>query len=266
MRLSNIYFLSASIQKGITSGLEVKLPYRVVRPGPQPVYRKSTISRGAIYYPRVARQALVVLIVVVTFGILVPWYRGFTLLDPRILAAYACLALLFVAPATAELSGDLQAKMSNSAILARIGLIVAYGWAVTVVILATALVTLNLTNRRGILITPPWALCTALLAFSLAGSTTVATASATLARYVSAAGAKSVLRGLFLLVLMVLAFSSRLLPESWQIVLSDYTGRRAMTRLAWEASGVAVVLTGLLMIPLIGRSNATHQSSGTDPV
>ena len=69
-------------------------------------------------------------------------------------------------------------------------------------------------------------------------------------------------------MLMVLAFSSRLLPESWQIVLSDYTGRRAMTGLAWEAAGGAVVLTGLLLIPLLARrpeAGAEPQSSGTDP-
>jgi len=200
--------------------------------------------------PRVARQAVVVLIVVVTFGILVPWYKGFTLLDPRMLSAYACLALLFVAPATAELSGEQQSEMSRSALVGKIGLIVVYGWAVTVVILTTAFITLNLTNRRGVLIPPPWGLCSALLVFSFVGSTAVATASAVLSRYVSPAGAKSVLRAVFLLVLLVLAFSSRLLPESWQFVLSDFTGRRAMTRLAWEASAVAAVVTGLLLIPL----------------
>ncbi len=51
-----------------------------------------------------ARQALVILIVVIAFGILVPIYKGFAFLDPRIIAAYACLALLFVAPASAELA------------------------------------------------------------------------------------------------------------------------------------------------------------------
>ena len=49
-----------------------------------------------------ARQALIILVVVVTFGILVPWYKGFAFLDPRIISAYACLALLFVAPASAD--------------------------------------------------------------------------------------------------------------------------------------------------------------------
>jgi hypothetical protein len=201
----------------------------------------------------VARQALIILVVVVTFGILVPWYKGFAFLDPRIISAYACLALLFVAPASAEISAVQQSETSPGVLLSRIGIVVAYGWTVTVVILISALVTLNLTNWRGVLITPPWGLCASLLVFSLAGSAAVATASAVLARYFTAAGVKSILRGLFLLVLMVLVFSSRLLPESWQIVLSDYTTRRAITRLAWEASGIAVVITGLLLIPLLKK-------------
>jgi hypothetical protein len=201
----------------------------------------------------VARQALIILVVVVTFGILVPWYKGFAFLDPRIISAYACLALLFVAPASAELAAQQQSETSPAVQLSRIGMVVAYGWTVTVVILISALVTLNLTNWRGVLIAPPWGLCAALLMFSLAGSAAVATASAVLARYFTAAGVKSILRGLFLVVLMVLVFSSRLLPESWQIVLSDYTTRRAITRLAWEASVVAVVLTGLLLIPLLKK-------------
>ena len=201
-----------------------------------------------------ARQALIILAVVVTFGILVPWYKGFAFLDPRIIAAYACMALLFVAPASAEVAALQPAETSSPALLSRIGIVVAYGWAVTVVILISALVTLNVTNWRGVLITPPWGLCGALLVFSLAGSCAVALACGVLARYLSAAGVKSILRGVFLLVLMVLAFSERLLPESWQIILSDHATRRAITRLAWEASGVAVVVAGVLLIPLLRKS------------
>src|SRR5580704_12409286 len=201
-----------------------------------------------------ARQALVVLVVVITFGILVPWYKGFAFLDPRIISAYACLALLFVAPASAEVAALQQSETSPADRLSRIGIVVAYGWIVTLVILISALVTLNLTNWRGVLIAPPWGLCAALLVFSLVGSVAVATASAVLARYFTAAGVKSILRGLFLLVLLVLVFSSRLLPESWQIVLSDHTTRRAITRLAWEASGVALVITGVLLIRLLRKA------------
>jgi hypothetical protein len=201
----------------------------------------------------VARQILIILIVVVTFGILVPWYKGFALLDPRILSAYACLALLFVAPASAELSAVQQTEISPARLLAKIGILVGYGWALTLVIVVTALVTLNVTHWRGTLITPPWGLGAALLVFSLAGSAAVAVLGAVLARRFSASGAKSILRGLFLLVLLALVSSSRVLPDSWQIVLSDHSTRRAITRLAWQGSGAALVIACLLWIPLLKK-------------
>ena len=72
--------------------------------------------------------------------------------------------------------------------------------------------------------------------------------------------------GVFLLVLLVLAFSSRLLPESWQFMLSDLATRRGITRIAWQASAIAAVLTGLLAIPLWRRLPGKVQSNGTDPV
>lgn len=200
-----------------------------------------------------ARQALIILLVVATFGILVPLYKGFALLDPRIISAYASLALLFVAPATAELAAKQPPATPPAVLLARIGVVVLYGWALTVLILFTALVTLNLLHWRGVLIVPPWGLSTALLVFSLAGSIAVATASALLARHFSAAGVKSILRAVFLLVLLVLAFSSRLLPESWQFVISDHMTRRAITRLAWEGTGAAIVVAGLLVVALFKK-------------
>jgi hypothetical protein len=199
------------------------------------------------------RQILVILIVVVTFGILVPWYKGFTFLDARILSAYSCLALLFVAPASAQLSAVQQQESSPARVLGRIGIIVGYGWALTVLIFVTALVTLNLSYRRETLITPPWGLCAALLVFSLAGAAAVAILGAVLARRFSARGAKSILRVLFLLVLLVLVSSSRILPESWQIVLSDHATRPAITRLAWQGSAIAVVIAGLLFAPLLKK-------------
>src|SRR5579863_9855283 len=93
--------------------------------------------------------------VVIAFGILVPVYKGIGFLDARILAAYACLSLLFVAPASAEV-----ATVGISALLARIAIIVAWGWGMTVLILGTAIVTLNLVspgagNRRAGFIVPP---------------------------------------------------------------------------------------------------------------
>src|SRR5579872_5673821 len=123
-----------------------------------------------------ARQALVLLAVVIAFGILVPVYKGVGFLDPRIIAAYGCLALLFVAPASAELG-------AAPAILTRIAIIVAWGWGITVLILVTGIVTVNLTTagRRGVPFVPPIGFIAAVLVFSLSASVAVAMLGAVLA-------------------------------------------------------------------------------------
>jgi hypothetical protein len=199
------------------------------------------------------RQAVVHILIVVAFGILVPWYKGFAILDPRMILAYACLAVLFVAPASAE-SAAARRQDDARAALGRIAVVVAYGWGMTLLILLTAFVTLNLTNWRGAVITPPVMLCSAAFLFSLTASILVAALSAVLARRFTAASVKTILRLGFLLVLLAFAFSSRFLPEQWQIVMSEHTTRRAITRLAWEGSAVCAIVAVLLLIPLLRKS------------
>jgi len=198
-----------------------------------------------------ARQALVILIVVVAFGVLVPLYKGFGFLDLRIIAAYACLALLFVAPASAEL-GAAAKDAPPSAILGRIALIVAWGWGVTVLILATAIVTLNLIARGGGLLAPPWGFSAAVLTFSLIASIAIAILGAILTRRFSATAVKNILRIGFLVILLAIIFGSRIFPERVQLeILDHFTTRRALTRLAWESSIASAVIAALLLIPLL---------------
>jgi hypothetical protein len=199
-----------------------------------------------------ARQALITLMVVIAFGILVPLYKGFGFLDPRIIAAYACLALLFVAPASADLAATHGKGAAAADILGRIALIVAWGWGITVVILASAIVTLNVVNRRGDLLMPPAEFIAAILAFSLSASIAVAMLGAILARRFSSSGVKNILRTGFLAILLALAFGSRLLPESVTFAIFDrFNTRRALTRLAWESSVVFAVLAALLLLVLL---------------
>jgi len=186
-----------------------------------------------------SRQAVVLLLIVVAFGILVPWYKGFAFLDPRMIVAYACLALLFVAPASAEAA-------SAATSVKKIFRVVAYGWGMALLILVSALVTINLTKWQGEILTPPLEVCAAALLFSLTASIAVAAFSAVLARHLSAGAVKMVLRLGFLLVLLAFAFSSRM-PDRWQIFLDDHTTRRAITRLAWEGAGVCAVIAALLL-------------------
>jgi len=194
-----------------------------------------------------SRQALVLLLIVVAFGILVPWYKGFTFLDPRMIVAYACLALLFVAPASAEAFATREESAPAASALHKIFRVVAYGWCMTLLIIVSAFVTINLTKWQGSILTPPAEVCAAALLFSLTASVVVAAFSAVLARHLSAGLVKMVLRLSFLLVLLAFAFSSRM-PDAWQIFLSDHTTRRAITRLAWQGAAACAVIAGLLMI------------------
>jgi hypothetical protein len=208
----------------------------------------------------VAKQAVVILIVVAAFGVLVPLYKGFGFLDSRIIAAYACLALLFVAPASAELVGAHGKSAPSTAILARIGLIVAWGWGMSLVILATAIVTLNLLagGGRGWLV-PPADYLSAILTFSLSASIAIAILGAVLASRFSATGVKNILRTGFLAILLLMIFGSRLLPESAQLqVLDHFNTRRAITSLAWESSVVCAVVAALLLVVLFAKIPKTE--------
>jgi hypothetical protein len=129
---------------------------------------------------------------------------------------------------------------------------VAFGWGVTVLVLATALATLNLAYWHGSLIAPSGQLFAGVLVCSLAASAAVGTLSALLARTLSAGVVKTILRFSFLLILLAFAMSARL-PDAWQIWLAEHTTRRAITSLAWEGATVCAVLAAVLLIPLLRK-------------
>jgi len=207
------------------------------------------------------KQTLVLLGIVLIFGILVPWYKGFVFLQPWFLAAYAAMALLFVAPAAADFWGAIPSPPSTGEILARLFAIVGYAWGIVVVMLIAAMVTLNLAFWRGQVLMPPTMLMASLLVFSLTASTLVATLCAVLARRLSARAVKSLIRLIFLVVLLLVAFGSRFLPEAWQITVSDYGTRRAMTRLGWEASVVCAVVGAVLLAVLVRGGGVPEQEA-----
>src|SRR6202162_5560340 len=149
-----------------------------------------------------ARQAVVILFTVLAFGILVPWYKGFTFLDPRMLAAYGFLAVLFVAPASAESFAGKQDLASPRALLGRLAALIGFGWGITVLVLLTALATLNLSYWHGSIIAPSGQLFAGVLLCSLAATAAVGTLSAVLARNFSAGVVKTILRFSFLGILL----------------------------------------------------------------
>jgi hypothetical protein len=232
--------------------LRAKFALRHRKELPDRLYCQGTIFRAGILVSNpMMRQALVLLIVVLTFGILVPWYQGVAFLQPWTIAVYGCMSLLFVAPAAAGFWSANPGPMPVRTLLARLALLVGYGWGVAVLTLIAAVLTLNLVVRRGWFLPQSQALFAAVLVFSLTASSAMAVLSALLARRFSAVTAKGVLRALFLGTLMLIAFGSRLFPESWLIVIGDHTTRRAVTQLAWEGSLIALVAAALLFAGLL---------------
>jgi hypothetical protein len=143
---------------------------------------------------------------------------------------------------------------------------VAWGWGLTVLILSTAIVTLNIANpggpnRRGGFIAPPAEFILSVLVFSLSASIATAMLGAVLARRFSAPAVKNILRTGFLAILLALAFGARFLPENVTLAIFDrFNTRRALTHLAWEASAIFAVIAALLVLVLLktqpGRSLA----------
>ena len=116
-----------------------------------------------------AKQALIILAIVLVFGVLVPWFRGLSFLDSINIVVYACMSLLFVAPAAAEAFGA-PAAMQSMDLLPRTGMILAYGWGTSVLMLAAGILTVNLAYWQGRMLTPPVAmLASALLLKSSLG-------------------------------------------------------------------------------------------------
>jgi len=203
-----------------------------------------------------ARQALILVAVVLIFGVILPWYKGLTLLQPLILLAYALMALLFVAPAASEFWAVLEKPASARSIVTRILAIVGYGWGIALAMLVTAIVTLNVIYRGPRWLIPPEPFLASLVSLSLTASAAVAVICALLARQFSAVTAKAIVRAFFLLALFGLAFGSRILPESWQIALADHATRRAITTLAWQGSIACAVLATIGMVGLLRGSAA----------
>lgn len=207
-----------------------------------------------------ARQALVLVAVVVVFGVLLPWYKGLTMLQPLVVVAYALMALLFVAPAASEFWSSLENPAGPGAVIARLLAIVGYGWGIAIAMLITAIVTLNLAYRGPRLLIPPEPFFASALLLSLTAAIAVTVICALLARRFSPRTAKATVRILFLVALLTLVFSSRFLPEQWQVALADHTTRRAITALAWRGSIACALLSLLGLIPLL-RSGGSHANA-----
>src|SRR5947209_20121584 len=109
---------------------------------------------GVKQLPNMAKQALIILAIVLVFGVLVPWFRGLSFLDSITVVVYACMSLLFVAPTAAEAFGTPVSRPSPMDILPRTGMILAYGWGTSVLMLGAGILTVNFAHWQGRMLMP----------------------------------------------------------------------------------------------------------------
>lgn len=101
------------------------------------------------------RSILLHLALLAAFGVWIPRMKGLDFLDIQVLAAYACLGLLFAGPATAQLfTRDLAASFAQAK--ARIFVGVLYGEIVVMTLLGAGIATVYLSQRGGYVPEPDW--------------------------------------------------------------------------------------------------------------
>jgi hypothetical protein len=157
------------------------------------------------------RGLLIHLLVIGTFGIFLPWMRGIDFLDPVMIAAYACLGILFAAPAAAQaFAAGRPASMGD--VLARIAVAVLYGELMVIAILMAAFATVYLTHPY-LPIAPDLPGLAKANGFGVAASIAMAGVAGWIALRFSAVAARSMMRVVFLALLLLFFFYSRWLPD-----------------------------------------------------
>ena len=198
-----------------------------------------------------AKQAVIILAVVLVFGVLVPYYKGLEFLDPVVILVYACMSLLFVVPASAEIFAANE-SMANAEITSRLGMILAYGWGTTLLMLISGIVTVNVTNWHGRMLLPSPALLASAVSLSLIATIAVISGTALLARRLGAGSAKSLLRISFLILLLIGAFGFRYLPPEWRGMIDRHLTTAGLIHFSLWACGVFAIMA-LIFVPRLLR-------------
>ncbi len=188
------------------------------------------------------------------FGVLVPWMRGVAFLNPVLLLAYASIGLLFCAPASAEAFASAPGTLGRSEVLRRAGVILAYGWGISMLILLSGLITVNLVDWKERFFLPSWKLLLAIALFGLTACLVVISVSALLSGAWGAKMTKTVLRLGFLAILLLIAFGSRFVSDNWQIRLELQMNTPGITWLAFRGAAICAVAGFVLMGLRVARA------------
>ena len=94
----------------------------------------------------VPRQVVTYSLLLLVFGVAVPYWKGLDFLDPALLGAYACMGMVFAGPAAAQAFEKKPASAAQA--LRSVALAVAFGEGISLAMLGCALATLYVTHSK----------------------------------------------------------------------------------------------------------------------
>ena len=194
-----------------------------------------------------ARDIFVHGLLLVLFGVFVPYIKGIEFLDILILAPYACLGFLFLAPVIVDdaFANDKQVTLHG---LAR-G--IAFGWGSAAAMIILGLATVNFTLPRRVL--PPATILLSLGILSLLFSVLVGAAAAAVAqRSQNVQQAKGRLRIGFLILLCAFFSAPHVLSEELLNQLLSLSVAEKLARFTLIASPL-LAIAGVLAIAAVVR-------------
>jgi hypothetical protein len=176
------------------------------------------------------RVLLVYLLVITVFGVFLPWKKGRDFLDSVILGAYACLGVVFAAPAAAA---EFDRFPTVREALSRVTISVLYGQALAAAVLLLGIATVYLSRGGAIVVGPDLRALAECAALGLTLSWAISTATVWISLRTSPRLAKAMVRLLFLGLLAAFYFRSGWLPA-----------------VAWRGAEIALLVSVLLFVGL----------------
>jgi hypothetical protein len=179
---------------------------------------KALLLRVGIGRPGGSRTILVHVVLLVVFGIFLPWMKGLEFTDPAIVSAYLCMSVVFAAPSAAEAFSNAKAHSNDAPqslaeASARIAVAVFYGEVLVATMLVAGMATVVLTHPHAGLFPPDLTTLAGAGLLGISASFALAAAAAWITLRFSANAARSALRVIFLALLLMFYYWSRWLPD-----------------------------------------------------
>ena len=182
------------------------------------------------------RATAIYLLLIGVFGVFLPWEKGRDFLDSVMLGAYACLGVVFAAPAAAS---EFETIPTIREAFARVAVSVIYGEVVAAVLLLLGMITVYVTRWGRIVVGPNLESLAECAALGLMLSLAVSTAAVYLCVRVSPRIAKTGVRLVFLGLLAAFYLRAGWLPT-----------------VALKAAGIALLASILFLLALRAMLNA----------